>query len=86
MTPLLGFVIALLVLAIVLAFLRLVRGPSIPDRVLALDLMTTTGMAVIAVFAVATEQVVILDVAIVLALVSFVGTIAFAYYLERLVR
>lgn len=70
-------------LAMVLAFVRLVRGPTLPDRVVALDLIGTLGMGMIAVYAIARNLPVLLDVAIVLALLSFLGTIAFARYLER---
>lgn len=73
----------LLSIASVLAFIRLVRGPSLPDRVVALDLLITIGVAFIAVYAIAMGQPVFLDVATVLALTSFLGTIAFAYYVER---
>jgi multicomponent Na+:H+ antiporter subunit F len=79
----LTWIIPLLSVAIVLAFVRFVRGPSLPDRVVALDLIATLGMGVIAVYAIATDQPVFLDVAIVLALISFLGTVAFAYYIER---
>jgi multicomponent Na+:H+ antiporter subunit F len=74
--------LALLALAMVLAFIRLARGPSLPDRVVALDLITAIGVAVCAVYAVTHRQAVFLDVAVVLALISFVGTVAFARYLE----
>ncbi|MCG3157198.1 MAG: Na(+)/H(+) antiporter subunit F [bacterium] len=70
-------------LAIVLAFIRLLAGPSLPDRVVALDLITTIGIGIIAAYGVGAEQPVYLDVAIVVALLSFVGTIAFAAYVER---
>ena len=69
--------------AIVLAFVRLVRGPSLPDRVVALDLMATLIIALSAAYAVATGQPAYLDAAIVLALITFLGTVAFAYYLHR---
>jgi multicomponent Na+:H+ antiporter subunit F len=69
-------------LAMVLAFVRLVRGPTLPDRVVALDLIGTMGMGMIAVYAIARHLPVLVDVAIVLALLSFLGTIAFARYLE----
>lgn len=68
---------------IVLAFVRLVRGPSLPDRVVALDLMATLIIAISAAYAVATGQPAYLDAAIVLALITFLGTVAFAYYLHR---
>jgi multicomponent Na+:H+ antiporter subunit F len=70
-------------LALVLAFVRLVRGPTLSDRVIALDLTGTVGMGMIAVYAIARDLPVLLDAAIVLALISFLGTVAFARYLER---
>jgi multicomponent Na+:H+ antiporter subunit F len=73
----------LLSLTVVFTFIRLVRGPSLPDRVVALDLLSIVGIGVIAVYAIATDEPVFLDVAIILALVSFLGTVAFAYYLIR---
>lgn len=69
--------------AVLLALIRLIRGPKMPDRVVALDLMVTLGMGIMAVYALATEQSVFLDVATILALISFLGTTAFAYYLQR---
>ncbi|MCS7283244.1 MAG: cation:proton antiporter [Anaerolineae bacterium] len=76
-------VLPAMALAMVLTFVRLVRGPSLPDRVIALDLMGTLGMGMIAAYAIAHNLPVLLDVAIVLALLSFLGTIAFARYLEQ---
>lgn len=73
----------LLAAAVIAAFIRLARGPSLPDRVVALDLMVTLGIGIIAVYAVANDQPAFLDVAVVLALISFLATIAFAYYMER---
>jgi multicomponent Na+:H+ antiporter subunit F len=73
----------LLVLAMFLSFIRLVRGPSLPDRVVALDLITVQIAAMLAVETIATGQSVFLDAAIVLALIAFLGTVAFARYLER---
>jgi multicomponent Na+:H+ antiporter subunit F len=74
--------LTLLMLTIALSFIRLYKGPSLPDRVVALDLLTTVGIAITAVYAVITERPVILDVATILALISFLGTIAFAYYID----
>jgi multicomponent Na+:H+ antiporter subunit F len=76
-------VLNILVVALFLAFIRLVRGPSLPDRVVALELCGTVVVGMIAVQAIMTEQSVLLDVAIGLALVSFLGTVAFARYVQR---
>jgi multicomponent Na+:H+ antiporter subunit F len=70
-------------LAMVLAFVRLVRGPSLPDRVVALDLIGTLAVGVIAAYDILTEQPILLDAATVVALVAFLGTVAFARYIER---
>jgi len=73
----------MLTLSVVLAFIRLLRGPSLPDRVVAFDLMTSLAVGIMALYSIATEETVFLDVAIVLALISFLGTVAFARYLEQ---
>ena len=72
-----------LTLVAVMAFMRLTIGPSLPDRVVASDLLSTTVIAVIAVYAMATNQPALLDAALVVALLSFLGTVAFAYYIDR---
>lgn len=77
------FVRILLVVSLILAFVRLVRGPSIPDRVVALDLAATLVVGLIALEALVAEQVTVLRVAILLALVAFVGTVAFAHYVAK---
>lgn len=78
-----GICFALLCAAMLLAFVRLVRGPSVADRVVALDLLAIICVGAIIVYGVATDLPVFLDAAIVLAMVGFAGTIAFAKYLER---
>lgn len=83
MSILITITFGLLTLAIFGAFIRLVRGPSLPARVVALDLMGSLVVGIIAVYAVATEQPIFLDVAIVLALIGFLGTVAFAYFIEK---
>lgn len=74
---------AALSLALVLGFVRLVRGPTLPDRVVALELMASLLVGFCALYAVAMGQPVFLDVAIVLALTAFLGAVAFARYLEK---
>jgi multicomponent Na+:H+ antiporter subunit F len=69
--------------AILLAVVRLIRGPSLPDRVVALDLISILVAGMTAVYAIASGQAVFLDVATILALISFLGTVAFARYIEK---
>jgi len=75
--------LAMVGVALFLAFVRLVRGPTLPDRVVALDLIGVLAVGMISAYAVATDQPALLDPATVLALVGFLGTVAFAGYLER---
>lgn len=75
--------LSMMSVAILLAVVRLIRGPSLPDRVVALDLISILVAGVTAIYAIATGQAVFLDVAIVLALIAFLGTVAFARYIEK---
>lgn len=74
---------AMLLVAMILTFTRLVRGPTLPDRVVALDLFAVITTGFLLIYAIDTQQLVFLDVAIVLALITFLGTVAFAQYIER---
>lgn len=73
--------LALLIVGLLLTFVRLLRGPSLPDRVLALDLFTVLALGFIAVFAIRTGFALYLDIAIALGLVGFLSTVALARYL-----
>lgn len=73
----------MVMLSIAVAFIRLALGPSLADRVVALDMMTVSIIAVCGVAAVATGVYALLDVALVLALVGFLATVALARYAER---
>lgn len=75
--------IPILSISILLTFIRILRGPSLPDRVVAVDVLGAVAVTVMAAYAVATEETVFLDVALVVSLVSFLGTIGFAYYIDR---
>lgn len=76
-------ILPILILSTVITFIRLFKGPDIADRVIALDLIITTGIGIITVYSITTSQEIFLDVAMILALIAFLGTIAFAYYLEK---
>ncbi len=78
-----GAAIVLLSIALVLSLIRLIKGPGLPDRVVALDLMSTIAVGVIGAYSVVTNESSILDAALIVALVAFLGTVAFASFLER---
>lgn len=73
----------MLLLAIALTTWRLLRGPDLADRVVALDMITLLLVGFIGVYAVRTGIDAVLPVAIVISLIAFLGTVAFARYLMR---
>jgi multicomponent Na+:H+ antiporter subunit F len=79
----LNVIMMVLIISLFLAFFRLYRGPSLPDRVVALDLIAALVVGIFAVYSIIVAQPVFIDAAIVLALIIFLGTVAFARYTER---
>jgi multicomponent Na+:H+ antiporter subunit F len=75
--------LALLGASVLLVLVRLVRGPDIANRVVALDLLSVLGVGIAAAAAVVSGNAVYLDVALILALIAFVSTVAFARYAEQ---
>ncbi|TVQ31883.1 MAG: cation:proton antiporter [Phycisphaeraceae bacterium] len=80
---LLDAIIGMLAFGIAMSAIRLYLGPSLADRVVALDLIATLSVGMIAIYSVKTSMPVLLLVAIVLALIMFLGTIAFALYIQK---
>ena len=73
--------IGLLCLSFLLTVYRFIVGPTLPDRVLALDLLVTVAIGFIAVIGIRTGYTLYLDIAIALALVGFLATVAFARFI-----
>lgn len=69
-----------------ISFTRLVIGPTLADRVVALDMLATLLVGLIALDSILDTQPEFMRVATVLALVNFLGTVAFAIYLDRKVN
>ncbi|CUX78432.1 Membrane bound hydrogenase, MbhB subunit [Thermococcus chitonophagus] len=65
-----------------ITLLRLILGPSVPDRVVALDTMNTLVVAAMVLLGAAYERAIYIDIAIVYALLSYVGTLIIAKYLQ----
>ncbi|MFN4262294.1 MAG: cation:proton antiporter [Thioalkalivibrionaceae bacterium] len=74
---------ATLSLALALGFWRLVQGPSLPDRVVALELIASLTVGFIGVYAISSARAPFIDVAMVLAITAFLSAVAFARYLEK---
>ncbi len=71
-------VVVMLAISGLIIVVRLFKGPTGPDRVVAIDALTLVGVAAVALGAMISGQIVFLDVAVVLSLVAFLGTVAFA--------
>ncbi|PSQ53402.1 MAG: hypothetical protein BRD28_03720 [Bacteroidetes bacterium QH_10_64_37] len=75
--------LAVIGLSIAGALLRVLWGPSLADRVVALDLVAYLAMGFLAAYAVLAGEDTFIDVALVLGLLVFLGTVAVARYIER---
>ncbi|MEM6846465.1 MAG: cation:proton antiporter [Pseudomonadota bacterium] len=75
--------ITVLLIAMAVIIARIVRGPTLPDRILGLDTLVTVSIGVIAVFGIITGFPIYVDIAIALGLVGFLSTIALANFLLR---
>lgn len=73
----------LVMVSIALGFVRVAIGPSLADRVVALDMMTVAIVAFCGLYAIFADEPAFIDVAIVLALVGFLATVALARFAER---
>ena len=71
-----------IILSIIIAMIRAILGPTIPDRVVGLDTVNTLVIAGMILFGAATNEVIYIDVSIVYALLSFITTVLIAKYLE----
>ncbi len=82
MSNLLIIVFSLISLATILAVVRIIIGPTVPDRAVGLDAATTITTAMIVLFSQIFHRAIFLDVALVYAVLAFLGVIALARYLE----
>ena len=76
-------VIVVLAASAILVLYRFVKGPTLPDRVTAIDFITTIVIAIIVVFSILWKSPNFFDVAMVLSLISFLGSISYAFYLTK---
>ncbi len=81
---LLYIVAPIIAVSLLIIFLRFLKGPEMYDRVISTDLIITSGIGLIAVFSIYYNDSIFLDVATILAVVAFLSTIAFAYYLDQI--
>ena len=76
-------VFGMLLLAFVLAFIRMLKGPDMSDRIVAMDLISSVTMAFILSYSVLVNKAIYFDIVIVISLISFIGTVAVSTYLKQ---
>jgi len=77
------FIMPALSLSTLLVFYRFIKGPTTMDRVVALELLISIGIASMTIFSITSNNATFLDVAMILALIAFLGTVAYSYYIEK---
>jgi len=75
--------IGMIIISTFLVLIRFVKGPSLPDRVISLDVFSANLLAILAIYSVLSEEKAYLNVALIMSLIAFVGTMTFAYYLVQ---
>ena len=75
-----NIVLCILGLALFLAIIRLLKGPSVPDRILALDVLSMIAIGILGLYAIATGDPAPLDVAIGIAVIAFLATAGLAHH------
>ncbi|MBD1396073.1 cation:proton antiporter [Pontibacter sp. JH31] len=80
------FAMAALSICLVMTAIRFAIGPTLPDRITAFDLFVANVIGIVAIYTELTGNVDFIDVAIILSLFGFLGSISFAYYLMKSTR
>ncbi|NLI62120.1 MAG: cation:proton antiporter [Methanosarcinaceae archaeon] len=78
-----GIALAIAVLATLLPIYRVLVGPTIPDRIAASDAIGNTVTILFVIYASASNSIFLFDIAVLLAIVSFIGTVAMAKYVDK---
>ncbi len=83
MNELLYTIFTMQLIAVASSFYRAWKGPNHTDRIMIFDLLTATGIALLLTIAVYQDSQLYLDIALLMALVSFASMIGFGYFLEK---
>jgi multicomponent Na+:H+ antiporter subunit F len=76
-------IIVIVTLSLIGLVYRLVKGPSVPDRVVALDSIGVSIISLIGLFSIFVKTTFYLDIMLLLAILSFIGTVAFSKFIEK---
>ncbi len=82
-TLILYCILPILLVSMLMIFIRLFLGPSLMDKIIALDLLVIVGIGVISAYAVLYNKKVMMDISLVIAIIAFLSTVAFAMYYDK---
>jgi len=82
MTIIFVFAFSMILLGLILSFIRFIKGPTSADRVVALDTMSIIATSGFALLALMFERYIYIDIALIYAVLGFIGVIVIARYLE----
>ena len=83
MTIFIWSAIVIIMLAMIPVVFRMVKGPTASDRVVALDSLGVSLISLIALFSIFVDTVFYLEIILLLAILSFIGTVAFSKFIEK---
>ncbi|MFJ7738155.1 Na(+)/H(+) antiporter subunit F1 [Lysinibacillus sp. NPDC097287] len=83
MTTFMNFAIVVICLSMIPVIYRMVKGPSTSDRVVALDSIGVSLISLIGLFSILVETTFFLEIILLLAILSFIGTVAFSKFIEK---
>ncbi|CEN40332.1 PhaF2 protein [Capnocytophaga canimorsus] len=76
-------IMPILAFSALLIVVRFMKGPHLADRVVAVDLLFSVGTAIISIYSIISNHALFLDIATIFALIAFLSTVAFSYYLVK---
>ncbi len=76
-------IFGMLLLAFILAFVRMLKGPETSDRIVSMDLISSVTMAFVLSYSILVNKAIYFDIVIVISLISFIGTVAVSTYLKQ---
>lgn len=77
------FASGIIVCSMILIFIRIIKGPDLVDRIVATDIFSANLIGLLILYSLISDNLVYLDIALVISLIAFLGTMAFAYFLIK---
>jgi len=77
------FASGIIAFSMLLIFIRLIKGPDLVDRIIATDIFSANLIGLIILYSLLSDNMIYLDIALVISLIAFLGTMAFAYFLIK---